>query len=141
MKPVYRGFTLIELLIAVAIVAILAAVAVPSYMDSLRKSRRSDATTSLSRIQLAQETFRLSNTTYAASPATLGLSTSSSDGYYTLAISGNSATGYIATATAVAGKSQASDTGCTTITLRVSGNSVQGATAGTDISQDPCWSK
>lgn len=38
-----RGFTLIELMITVAIVAILAAVAYPSYRDSVDRSRRSDA--------------------------------------------------------------------------------------------------
>ncbi|NKN33651.1 type IV pilin protein [Marichromatium bheemlicum] len=42
-RPDSSGFSLIELLIAVAIVGILAAIAYPSYQDSVRKSRRADA--------------------------------------------------------------------------------------------------
>lgn len=46
------GFSLLELMIVVVVVGILASVAYPSYMDSVRKSRRADAKAALS--QLAQ---------------------------------------------------------------------------------------
>jgi type IV pilus assembly protein PilE len=38
-----QGFTLIEVMVTVAIVAILASIAIPSYQDSVTKSRRRDA--------------------------------------------------------------------------------------------------
>ena len=37
------GFTLVELMVTVAVVAILASVAYPSYMDQVRKGRRAEA--------------------------------------------------------------------------------------------------
>lgn len=128
------GFTLIEILITLAVIAILAAIAYPSFIAQIRKSRRTDATTALARIQMAQEKFRSNNTSYGIL-ADLGVPAASTDGYYTLAVSGNSATGYTATATPVAGKSQAADSVCPTITVTVAaGNATYGPVAG-------CWGK
>jgi type IV pilus assembly protein PilE len=106
------GFTLIEVLIALAIVAILAAIAFPSYMDQIRKSRRGDAMEGLQRILMAQEKWRANHTAYtaaltgdhcgdtdAANNTGLCIPDSSDNGHYTLAISAASATGFTATAT------------------------------------------
>jgi type IV pilus assembly protein PilE len=49
-KP--SGFTLIELMIVVTVVAILSSVALPSYVEHVRRSRRADAQTQL--LQAAQ---------------------------------------------------------------------------------------
>jgi type IV pilus assembly protein PilE len=60
-----KGFTLIEVMIVVAIVAILAAVAVPSYKNSIQKTRRAEAKEALTRIAAAQERFFFTNNRYA----------------------------------------------------------------------------
>jgi type IV pilus assembly protein PilE len=46
-KKILKGFTLVEMMITVAIIGILAAIAYPSYMTSVRKSNRSEAKTEL----------------------------------------------------------------------------------------------
>lgn len=45
MKAIQKGFTLIELMIVVAIIAILAAIALPAYQDYTKRSRVSEAVT------------------------------------------------------------------------------------------------
>ena len=60
------GFTLIEIMIVAVVLALLAAVALPSFLDSLRKSRRAEAFTALSAVQQAQERWRSNNAAYAA---------------------------------------------------------------------------
>ena len=116
-----RGFTLIEVMVVVAIVGILASVAYPSFLSQVRKSRRSDAVQALSQLQQAQERWRANNSTYASTIAALGVTSPTSGSYYALAITGTpTGSTYTATATAVSGKSQANDTGCTTLTVAVS---------------------
>jgi type IV pilus assembly protein PilE len=58
------GFTLIELMIAVAIAGLLASIAYPSYMDSVRKSRRADAKAALSNAAQALERHYTEKNTY-----------------------------------------------------------------------------
>jgi len=130
-----KGFTTTELLIAAVVVAILMAIALPSFQSQMRKSRRTDAVNALTTVQLAQEKYRATNTSYAAL-TTLGFTNpyTSQDGLYTVALSGITGTGYTATATPVAGKSQASDSACPSIVLAVAAGSI-GQTPTT------CWNR
>lgn len=67
-----RGFTLVELLFALAIVALLLALAYPSYLDQVRKSRRAEAKTALLELAARQERFSTVNAKWATTPAQLG---------------------------------------------------------------------
>jgi type IV pilus assembly protein PilE len=107
------GFTLIELMIVVGVIGILASIAYPSYMDYVRKARRTEAQSLMLNMQLQQEKYRVNHAAYA-SLADLGAFTSD---YYTLTVPVNTALTYTITAVAKTGTSQASDTGCTTMTL------------------------
>jgi type IV pilus assembly protein PilE len=59
-----RGFTLIELMIAVAVVAILASVALPSYTDYVRRGNIPEATSALGQGRIAMEQWFQDNRTY-----------------------------------------------------------------------------
>lgn len=60
-----RGFTLIELMIAVAIVAILAGVALPSYRDYVLRGQLAEASNGLATVRAQMERHYQDNRTYA----------------------------------------------------------------------------
>lgn len=60
-----HGFTLIELMVTVAIVAILAAIAVPSYRYAVLKGRRAQARTAILEVMQQQERYMTQNNRYA----------------------------------------------------------------------------
>lgn len=81
------GFTLIELMIVVAIIGMLSAIALPSYLDSMQKSRRSDAQDALLEASQRMEVFYAKGASYTINLADINVSSSSDEGYYTIAIS------------------------------------------------------
>ena len=55
MRNKVTGFTLIELMIVIVIVAVLAAIAMPSYRQYVLRSHRTEATRTLLNVAVAQE--------------------------------------------------------------------------------------
>jgi len=70
------GFTLIELMITVAIVAILAALALPAYSDYITRSKLTEATNGLADFRVKQEQYYQDNRSYGTA-AGCGANTSS----------------------------------------------------------------
>lgn len=130
-----QGFTLIEVMITVGIVAILAAVAIPSYVKQVQKGKRSDAKVELLRIAQLQESYFVQNLSYAQDLTTgsgglgLGASVESEQGEYDITLAkgpgscdGTSTapcTSYTITATPNGG--QANDAECANFTLTNTG--------------------
>ncbi len=116
-----QGFTLIEILVAIMIVGILAAIAVPSYNSQITKTRRSDCMGVMVSFAQAMEKYNAINYTYlgaAESGANTGTPArtvfpnkcpTDGDAFYTLTISAATVSDYTLTATPVAGRSQAGD--------------------------------
>ncbi|MFA5940632.1 MAG: type IV pilin protein [Sinimarinibacterium sp.] len=78
------GFSLIELMIAVAIVGILAAIALPSYQNSVRKSRRADAKVALTDTAQRLERCLTQYGTYDNGNCTVAAAFDSPEAYYTI---------------------------------------------------------
>lgn len=140
-----RGFSLVELMITVAVIAILAAVAVPAYRQYVMRASRTDATAALLRLASAQERFYLQNNRYAdademadAPPAGLGIA-GTERGYYALTIdSDDLALGYVVTATVVDGGPQDDDTQCVGFSVDQQGLRLAEDSGGA-ANTDTCW--
>jgi len=67
MKP--RGFTFIELMVVLALVGLLAAIAIPSYQESVRKSRRAEVRSQLMEVAQYLQRFYSHNDSFATTKA------------------------------------------------------------------------
>ena len=137
-----RGVSLSELLVVIAVSAILASIAVPSYRAYLLRSRRVEATAALLQLSAAQEQFYLQHNTYTdqltpAPPDGLGLQEVTENGFYDVAIDSADAAGFHATARARG--DQADDSHCAAFTLDATG--ARTARDGSDAIVTDCWSR
>jgi type IV pilus assembly protein PilE len=145
-----RGFTLVEMVIVIAIIGILAAVAYPSYLDSIRKAKRAEGKAALTRILQAEERYYTANNVYvessdAAFAKSNGFSTYSSDNSGTAAYSitatfsatacGATAANQCIVVTATAAKS---DPLCGTLTVNSAGGRSSTA-SGSSTPTSGCW--
>lgn len=138
-----RGFSLIELMITVAIIAIVAGIAFPSYTSMVEKSRRADAKSALEEAAARQERVFVETGGYTNDVSKLVTNDdgkSSPEGYYVLSVANagcsrtvNGATLYSCfSLTATSAGSQTKDTDCKTFTITHTG--AKSSTGGGD-----CW--
>lgn len=144
-QGVAPGFTLIELMIAVAAIALLVAIAMPSYQSQIRRSHRVQAKNALLDLASREERFYAINNTYSATASDLGyaalpLAVTSGDGasYYAMSVTiSNGGQSY--TATASPAGSQTSDTTCYAYTLNQSGSKGNIDSGGNALIASSCW--
>ena len=147
-----RGFTLIELMIVVAAIAILAAIAIPSYTQYVQKSRRTDAKNAVLDLASREERYFSINNTYTNNAAALGYGAGSTfplavnatgQSYYNLSVP-VPASGATPPATAFTGLatptgSQTADTTCYAYQIDQLGTQTNVDSSGTPLAGAGCW--
>jgi type IV pilus assembly protein PilE len=142
-----KGFTLIELMVALVIGAILFAIAIPGYNGQIRKSRRTEAKTSLLDMVGREERLYATTNAYSSTPSALGYGANPDAfpvtvgaGYYQVTVATNAGppATFTFTATPIAGTGQENDTDCSSFTVDQAGRQVAVDSSNADNTAT-CW--
>jgi type IV pilus assembly protein PilE len=138
-----QGLTLVEVLIAIVIVGILAGVAIPTYQNTVSKSRRADGIALAMGLAAREERHFMQYGTYTTdiTGATgLNAPAESSEGFYTAAVAacggGTIATCFTVMVTAK-GSQAKHDTSCNTLTITHTG--IRAASNAGGEANGDCW--
>lgn len=142
------GFTLIELMIAVVIIAVLSAIAFPSYTQHVKKSHRVDAKNALLDLAAREERYYATNNFYADKLTDLGYSVANgapvngtaANSYYTVSVNllGGDKTTFQLTAVPTTLGNQGTDV-CGTYYLDSTGLQTNKSAGGVVITGQSCW--
>ncbi len=136
-----NGFTLVELMITVAVVALLAMIAIPSYTQYIKRANRSDATKTLTLDAQALERCYSQTFSYAACPGAAAGAGPSVEGQYTVTITipdpAQPAPSFIIKAVPLT-PAQQGDTACALFTLNTA-NTQFAQTSAAVANTQTCW--
>jgi type IV pilus assembly protein PilE len=137
---VQQGFTLIELMITVAVIAILAAIALPQYNEYIQRSHRANARAALLQANQWMERAATARGTYPVDAEIPAGILQVEGGRY--AIATNSTTRATFTFTATPTAAQAADR-CGAFLIDQAGTRTQGTTTlvATPLTSNECWNR
>jgi type IV pilus assembly protein PilE len=128
-----NGFTLIELMVTVAVLAIIAAIAYPSYQEQMRKTYRSEAKAALMDAAAKAERHYTQFGNYGG---TIPIPATTENGYYSInLVAGTSASPQTFTITATRAGAQAADK-CGNFTIDQAQTKL---VTGASLSPEQCW--
>ncbi|ASG67090.1 type IV pili fiber building block protein [Francisella halioticida] len=129
-KSFIKGFSLVELMVVIAIIAILASIAIPTYNNYILRNHRNEATSELLAASNAADNFEIRNGSFpSGNDINSFFHSNTQSQLYTLSYIGS---GSSYTITATAQGTQAADTPCASIELEVDGAIV-------DRTPTACW--
>lgn len=136
LAPSIRGFTLIELMITVAIIAILASVALPSYSDYVTRGKIAEATSTLADMRVKMEQYFQDNRTYANAPF---CTTPPTGRYFTFSCGSGTAVPTASTYTITATGTAAGGMSNFTYTINQAGTRATTSTQWSGVTSTSCW--